>query len=213
MVYAWRRHLASAITRMLADAGNDETPSAPGRVIGFADLVSFTTLVRRMSERQLAVLVQRFERLASDVVTTHGGRVIKTVGDEVLFIHTDPAAAAAIALDLVEAMSEDDVLPEVRVGMAWGSVVSRLGDVFGVTVNRASRLTAVTPSGRVFVDDELARRLGTVSGFIVRPQRRRSLRGIGLVTPGELHRPGAGRRGASVEEQAGSSRAGYDPQS
>ena len=44
MVYAWRRHLASAITRMLADAGNDETPSAPGRVIGFADLVSFTTL-------------------------------------------------------------------------------------------------------------------------------------------------------------------------
>ena len=213
MVYAWRRHLASAITRMLADAGNDETPSAPGRVIGFADLVSFTTLVRRMSERQLAVLVQRFERLASDVVTTHGGRVIKTVGDEVLFIHTDPAAAAAIALDLVEAMSEDDVLPEVRVGMAWGSVVSRLGDVFGVTVNRASRLTAVTPSGRVFVDDELARRLGTVSGFIVRPQRRRSLRGIGLVTPGELHRPAAGRRGASVAEQAGSSRAGYDPQS
>ena len=88
-----------------------------------------------MSERQLAVLVQRFERLASDVVTTHGGRVIKTVGDEVLFIHTDPAAAAAIALDLVEAMSEDDVLPEVRVGMAWGSVVSRLGDVFGVTVD------------------------------------------------------------------------------
>ncbi len=97
--------------------------------------------------------------------------------------------------------------------LAWGSVVSRLGDVFGVTVNRASRLTAVTPSGRVFVDDELARRLGTVSGFTVRPQRRRSLRGIGLVTPGELHRPAAGRRGASVEEQAGSNRAGYDPQS
>mgnify|MGYP001006463247 CR=1 FL=1 len=81
-----------------------------------------------MTERQLASLVQRFEHLATDVVTTHGGRVIKTVGDEILFVHTDPAAAAAIAIDLVAAMGEDELLPDVRVGMAWGSVVSRLGD-------------------------------------------------------------------------------------
>ena len=194
MVYVWRRHLSSAITRMLADAGGGSDASAPGRVIGFADLVNFTSLVRRMTERQLATLVQRFERLASDVVTTHGGRVIKTVGDEILFVHVDPAAGAAIGVDLIEAMAEDDVLPDVRVGMAWGSVVSRLGDVFGVTVNRASRLTSVVPSGRVWVDDELARRLGSVSGFDLTPQRRRSLRGIGTVTPAELRRSSGGRR-------------------
>lgn len=193
MIYVWRRHLASAITRMLADAGQGDDHSAPGRVIGFADLVNFTSLVRRMTERQLAVLVQRFELLAGDVVTTHGGRVIKTVGDEVLFVHVDPAAGAAIAVDLVEAMAEDELLPEVRVAMAWGSVVSRLGDVFGVTVNRASRLTSVTPSGRVFVDDELARRLGSVSGFTLTPHRRRHLRGIGTVTPAELRRAPGGR--------------------
>lgn len=196
MMYVWRRHLANALTRMLADAGRKDAPSAPPRAIGFADLVNFTSLVRRLTERQLAALVQRFELLASDVVTTHGGRVIKTVGDEVLFVHSDPAAAAAIALDLVEAMGEDDLLPAVRVGMAWGTVVSRLGDVFGVTVNRASRLTAVTPSGLVFVDDEFARRLGTVSGFSTTPQRRRSLRGIGAVTPSELRRSGGERRGS-----------------
>ncbi|HQV90269.1 MAG TPA: adenylate/guanylate cyclase domain-containing protein [Phycicoccus sp.] len=194
MSYVWRRHLASAITRMLADADDSHEPSAPPRVVGFADLVNFTSLVRRMTERQLANLVQRFELLASDVVTTHGGRVIKTVGDEVLFVHTRPAAAAAIALDLVDAMQEDELMPPVRVGMAHGSVVSRLGDVFGVTVNRASRLTSVTPSGRVFVDDELARRLGSVSGFRLTPGRRRSLRGIGLVTPFELHRSVGARR-------------------
>lgn len=194
LVYVWRRHLAGAIARMLADADRTDDPSAPARVIGFADLVNFTSLVRRMTERQLATLVQRFERLATDVVTTHGGRVIKTVGDEILFVHTDPAAAAAIAVDLVTAMAEDELLPDVRVGMAWGSVVSRLGDVFGTTVNRASRLTSVTPSGRVFVDDELARRLGSVSGFRTSAQRRRTLRGIGAVTPFELHRaPGARR--------------------
>lgn len=195
LVFAWRRHLAAAVTRMLADATPDEASSAPRRVVGFADLVSFTSLVRRMSERQLAMVVQRFEALASDVITAHGGRVIKTVGDEVLFVHTDAAPAAAIAIDLVEAMTEDTLLPEVRVGMAYGRVVSRLGDVFGTTVNRASRLTAVTPTGRVFVDEALAALLGNLSGFEVIPARRRILRGIGTVRPGELRRSGDRRWG------------------
>ncbi|HWO51314.1 MAG TPA: adenylate/guanylate cyclase domain-containing protein [Ornithinibacter sp.] len=196
LVYVWRRHLTNAIARMLADA--DPTvhsdPSAPIRVVGFADLVSFTSFVRRMSERQLARVVQRFELLASDVITEHGGRVIKTVGDEVLFVHTEAAAASAIALDLVDAMAEDELLPPVRVGLAHGRVVSRLGDVFGLTVNKASRITAVTPSGHVYVDDDMARVLGEVSGFSAIERGRRVLRGIGLVTLHELQRAPGGRR-------------------
>lgn len=203
MIYVWRRHLTSAITRMLEDARDtDQDPSAPPRVVGFADLVSFTTLVRRMTERQLGTLVQRFEELASDVVTTHGGRVIKTVGDEVLFVHVEAAAAAAIGLDLVDAMGEDPLLPDVRVGMAHGRVISRLGDVFGTTVNRASRLTAVTPAGRVFVDDEVARALGTRSGFSMIEQRRRHLRGIGTITPFELARSTGARRERAWDQHA-----------
>ena len=196
LVYVWRRHLTNAIARMLADADPavHSDPSAPIRVVGFADLVSFTSFVRRMSERQLARLVQRFELLASDVITEHGGRVIKTVGDEVLFVHTEAAAASAIALDLVDAMAEDELLPPVRVGLAHGRVVSRLGDVFGMTVNKASRITAVTPSGHVYVDDDMARVLGSVSGFSAIERRRRILRGIGVVTLHELQRAPGGRR-------------------
>ena len=59
LVYAWRRHLAAAIARMLADADPDEADQGVTRVVGFADLVNFTALVRRMTERQLAVMVQR----------------------------------------------------------------------------------------------------------------------------------------------------------
>lgn len=200
LVYVWRRHLSGAIGRMLSDAGADERAdvTAPPRLVGFADLVSFTALVRRMSEGQLAALVQRFELLASSVVTAHGGRVIKTVGDEVLFVHADPAAGAAIALDLVDALAEDVLVPQARVGLAWGRVVSRLGDVFGTTVNRASRLTAVTPSGHVWVDADLARQLGSVSGFVLTPQRRRILRDIGPMTPVDLHRS-RGARGEPVD--------------
>ena len=196
LAYVWRRHLTGAVHRMLADADPSvhQDPSAPLRAVGFADLVSFTSFVRRMSERQLARLVQRFELLASDVITEHGGRVIKTVGDEVLFVHTDVAAASAIALDLVDVMAEDDIVPPVRVGLAHGRVVSRLGDVFGMTVNKASRITAVTPSGTVYVDDGMATALRVVSGFTATERRRRMLRGIGVVTLHELARAPGGRR-------------------
>ena len=91
--------------------------------------------------------------------------MVKTVGDEVLFVTLGAAPAGAIALDLVQAMGDDDFLPDVRVGMAFGPVVSRLGDVFGTTVNRASRLTAVARPGTVLVDDALAASLASLSGF------------------------------------------------
>ena len=202
LVYAWRRHLSAAISRMITDAEPIEDQPGVVRSVGFADLVSFTRLVRRLSERELAQMVQRFEALASDVVTAHGGRVIKTVGDEVLFVAIGAAPAAAIALDLVEAMAEDDVLPDVRVGMAGGRVISRLGDVFGNTVNRASRLTAVARPRTVLVDDSLAASLASTSGFEMSALRSRNLRGIGPVTPWVLRRADqAGRRGRMGDDQ------------
>jgi adenylate cyclase len=196
LIYAWRRHLAAAIARMVTDSEPAQDHVGIVRCVGFADLVSFTQLVRQLSERELARMVQRFEALASDVVTAHSGRVIKTVGDEVLFVAMGPSPAAAIALDLVQAMAEDDLLPDVRVGMAHGQVVSRLGDVFGTTVNRASRLTAAARPRTVLVDDAIAASLASVSGFEMSPLRRRTLRGIGPVTPWALRRAvQTGRRG------------------
>lgn len=187
LVYVWRRQLTAAINRGLNDAPGADGLGAP-RVIGFADLVNFTAVVRRLTERELAMMVQRFEVLATDIVTAHGGRVVKTVGDEVMFLTAEVAPAAAIALDLVEAMSDEPLLPDARVGMAQGPVVNRLGDVFGVTVNRASRLTAVAPANGVFVDDALARLLAPLSGFATVRTRQRTLRGIGTVTPSRLVR-------------------------
>jgi adenylate cyclase len=204
LIYSWRRHLSAAISRMITDAEPIKDQPGVMRSVGFADLVSFTGLVRRLSERELARVVQRFESLASDIVTAHGGRVIKTVGDEVLFVAIGAAPAAAIGLDLVEAMAEDDLLPDLRVGMASGRVLSRLGDVFGTTVNRASRLTAVAKPRTVLVDDALAASLASMSGFEMSPLRRRTLRGIGPVTPWSLRRADqAGRRGMMGDDDVG----------
>lgn len=188
LVYVWRRQLAAALHRSITTVGGEEDHSGLPLVVGFADLVNFTSVVRRLDERDLARMVQRFEDLCTDIVTAHGGRVVKTAGDEVMFSTPEVAPAAAIALDLVEAMAEDDLLPDARVGMAYGNVVHRLGDVFGTTVNRASRLTAAAPTSGVFVDDALARLLAPLSAFATRPTRRRTLRGIGEVTPSRLVR-------------------------
>jgi len=210
LVYAWRRNLAAAIARMVSDAEPVQDQPGVTRSVGFADLVSFTRLVRRLSERELARVVQRFEALASDVVTAHGGRVVKTVGDEVLFVVIGAAPAAAIALDLVQAMAEDDVLPDVRVGMATGRVLSRMGDVFGTTVNRASRLTAVARPRTVLVDDGIAGSLVSTSGFEMSALRRRTLRGIGPVTPWVLRRADqAGRRGMMGDPLQGEQQGAY----
>lgn len=195
LTYAWRRHLLAALTRMVSDTVPDDPGAGPVRVVGFADLVNFSAYVRRATERELALMVMRFERLASDIVTAHGGRVIKTVGDEVLFVAVTPLSGTAIGLDLVDTMAEEEMLPAVRVGLAYGPVVSRLGDVFGTTVNRASRLTAVAGAGRVLADEPLATRLDALSGFRLKPTRRRHLRGIGAVTASEVTRSSGERRG------------------
>ncbi|MGV1010012.1 MAG: adenylate/guanylate cyclase domain-containing protein [Dermatophilaceae bacterium] len=187
LVYAWRRHLVDAVSRLLSDAAraDDGDHSLVGvpRFVGFADLVSFASLVRRLSDSELAAAVQRFEAVASDIVTAHGGRVVKTVGDEVLYTTRTPVPGVAIGLDLIDAFATDAVLPEIRVGCAYGPVVSRLGDVFGTTVNRAARLTSIASAGAVLADSALANALVSQSGFRVRPIRRRTLRGVGVVTP------------------------------
>ena len=86
-------------------------------------------------------MVDQFERLAYDVVVAGGGRVVKMIGDEVMFLVDDPVSAAEIALGLAEASRDAAELSDVRVGLAVGPVIEREGDAFGATVNLASRAT------------------------------------------------------------------------
>lgn len=196
LVYAWRRHLASSLGQLLNDDQNANRQATDERTVGFADLVGFTSVVSRLSERRVSALVGEFEALASDVVTAHGGRIVKTIGDEVLFVTSRAASAAAIGLDLVDALRVSRDMPQLRVGLATGSVVAQFGDVFGTTVNRASRLTGVAQPGMVVLDNATQSSLATVSGFEMRSLEPRPLRGLGVTPLWELRRTcGPERRG------------------
>ena len=175
----WRRHLAAAVERTpAAPAGGEERELA----VGFADLVGYTTRTRGMSGAELAVMVEDFEATAAEVVARGGGRVVKTVGDGVLFTAADPAAAAEIGLSLPERWGAVD-RPPLRVGLAHGRVLTRLGDVYSSVVNLASRLTTVARAGSVLVDRELAARLRQHPGYRIEPLQRRSVRGFDDLQP------------------------------
>ncbi len=132
--------------------------------MGFADLVGFTALAQQVTDAELAEVVDQFEHLAYDVVVAGGGRVVKMIGDEVMFLLDDPVAAAEIALGLADASRDASELSDVRVGLAMGPVLEREGDAFGPTVNLASRATGIAYPGTVVVSPEVRAALGGQRG-------------------------------------------------
>ncbi|MBB2910355.1 adenylate cyclase [Streptosporangium becharense] len=178
LVYAWRRQLASAAGRIV-----DQEISTVRLAVGFADLVGFTRLSRQITEPELARLVERFESRSADVVTSSGGRVVKTLGDSVLFVTETAATAADIGLRLVELHARAKTMPALRVGLAVGQVIGRMGDVFGTTVNLASRLTALAPADAVLADPAMAEELEGDAAFALHPVDRLTVRGLGELVP------------------------------
>jgi adenylate cyclase len=78
-------------------------------------------------------------------------------------------------------------MPDVRVGIASGAVIMRLGDVFGPPVNLASRLTAVARRNRIIIDQQTADLL-PADQFETRRLPARPVRGFGLVEPVAVRR-------------------------
>jgi adenylate cyclase len=186
--YVWRRHLAANAGRLFVAAPG--TTDRRELAVGFADLVGYTSRSRGMGGRELGTMVEDFEGLAADLIARHHGRVVKTVGDGVLFTCPEPAEAVEIALRLPEEWNGLD-RPPLRVGAAFGPVLTRLGDVYAPVVNLASRLTSIARPSTVLVDHQLARRLSGLPGYRVRPLRRVSVRGYDHLQPWLVRRPDA----------------------
>lgn len=182
LIYAWRRHLAAAVARIETLGANEEDLHTTQLTVGFADIVAFTALSNEVSRERIGEMVEIFESRCADVVATQRGRVIKSLGDSVLFVHDDPVAAYDVAAGIINVVGRDPRMPEVRVGLATGAVVMRLGDVFGPPVNMAARLTAVARRNRIIVDQETADLLPE-DQFETRRLPARPVRGFGLVEP------------------------------
>ncbi len=156
--------------------------------VGFADLVSFSALTNRLDDDEIGDLVEVFESRSHDVVVAprrpggeDAGRLGAVHGADV------PRTGVEIAWDIVQVIGGDKRLPDVRVGLVTGSVVLRMGDVYGPAVNLAARLVGVARRNRVITDAHTAERL---------PERRyetrvlpaRPVRGFGDLEPVAVRR-------------------------
>lgn len=197
LVYAWRRHLDALLERTSAEVEEARSGAVNPRAlplvraIGFADLTSSTEYLVQLSATELASFVQRFESIARDVISMAGARVVKTIGDAVLFVADTPEIGAEVALNLSRSIEMAGDVPPVRIGMVWGRLLSRFGDVFGPPVNLAARLTDIAEPGTILVDqptaDELIKvRQNTAKDFVLETLPEREIRGIGTLAPVQL---------------------------
>jgi adenylate cyclase len=182
--FVWRRHVQAATRRtMLLRARGYPSGVSPVLAVGFADMVGFTLLSQHLTEQDLAAVVRRFEEISHDIVTGQGGRVVKMIGDEVMFVVEQIVTAARIGLGLAEAYADDELLSDVRVGLAVGPVLVREGDYFGPTVNLAHRIVNIANPGTVLMSDDFRAGLITEAPdeFTGKALRPRVLKGLGRV--------------------------------
>lgn len=173
-----RHHVLAA--RQRANQTRQVTASHDTRTlaVGFVDLVGFTPTSAGLDLAELVELVDRFEARAVDILTAFDGRLVKFIGDEVMFVVVEPADAVEATLRLVEALASGLDSVAVHAGLAAGRVLTRGGDFYGPIVNLAARAADVAVPGEVLVTDGVQRSVGGVPTFAFRAAGRRMLKGF-----------------------------------
>lgn len=151
MIDAVHRHHLTAARTYFEGVLRDTSPSVVCG-IGFADLSGFTVLTQMLSPAQLSGLLNEFNATVADVVHADGGRLVKFIGDAVMWVTPAPELLARAALDLVDHPRAREVGLQVRAGLAYGRVLAINGDYFGNPVNLAARLVGVAAPEQVLVD-------------------------------------------------------------
>jgi adenylate cyclase len=171
----FRQHLliARRLTTSEADVIGFETRQL---VVGFVDLVGSTALGEKLEMSELGATLNDFEIIASETITAGDGRVVKLIGDEIMYTAENAFSAASIALDLTDAFDDHPTVPPVRAGLASGEVMLRDGDIFGPVVNLASRAVEMARPGEVVTTAEVASSAG-LPNVALGPHRLSGIRG------------------------------------
>ncbi len=118
------------------------------RSVLFADLRGSTSMYETLGNADATAVVTQSVALLARIVETHGGTVVKTLGDGLMAIFETPAPAVAAAVDLHDSLdrigapggSVRSIPLKLQVGLAHGEIIEMSGDVFGDAVNVAARL-------------------------------------------------------------------------
>lgn len=162
----FRHHMWTAVRRQRSGQRGITAPELIRMGVGFVDLVA-------LPPNELVGLIEQFEQQAYAAAARSGGRVVKSIGDEVMIAGPDHATAVTIALDLIESFAgHESIRP--RAGVSAGEVLFRLGDYYGPVVNLAARLVDVAGPGEVLTDREPSE----TDAVVLRPAGDRELKGF-----------------------------------
>ncbi|MBS9533789.1 adenylate/guanylate cyclase domain-containing protein [Mycobacterium sp. M1] len=159
-----RRALEGEAVNASERAEGTALPGARKLSVAFADMVGFTRLGEAVPPEELVRFVERLVDLAHEVVNPPV-RLVKTIGDAVMLVSSDPLKLLDTTMDLLAAVGRDERLPELRIGLASGWAVSRARDWFGSPVNVASRVTSVAEPGTVVVAGAVHDAIADAAGY------------------------------------------------
>jgi adenylate cyclase len=163
----------------LAGATGDQPGLGRMRVaIAFADLAGYTRLTEEEGEQHAVDAVERFVE-AVEITLPDEARVIKTIGDEVMVVGSDPATLTDWAVGF-QRMQTERPLP--RIGIHYGYAIYRDGDYFGRDVNIAARVAARSAGGEVLLTKPVVDHAGSHLEF----ERIAEVRLKGFIEPTEI---------------------------
>jgi adenylate cyclase len=174
----FRVHVETAIRRSRQARQQYRDFEGARLAVGFIDLVGFTSLSQQIEPRELKKVIDEFETEALDVVSERDGRIVKFIGDEVMFVALDGPSACEIALTLLEKFGKQDSTIQPRGGLAVGELSARAGDYFGPEVNAASRIAELAVPNEMLVTAAMRDDAESVPGLRFDPAGRRMLKGF-----------------------------------
>jgi adenylate cyclase len=172
----FRHHLRDAVVLQRRAMGSSTDRQLSYLAVGFVDLVGYTSTTSSMAAADLVAFTGRFRGRTYDVVTSLGGRVVKHIGDEIMYSAIEAEQACRIGLALIDAFAEHDTRP--RGGVAHGQVVARHGDLYGLTVNLAARLADIAVPGELLAPAAVRSAIEDAPDLHAVPAGRRALKGF-----------------------------------
>jgi adenylate cyclase len=173
--HTWTENLIGEIEDALDRTGLRSRLVEPPAIC-FLDITGYTRLTEERGDEAAAELAARLTPLVQRPAERHGGKVVKWLGDGVMFHFRDPNGGVVAATEMIDAIAAAG-LPPAHVGIDTGPVVFQGGDYFGRTVNVAARILEQAGPGQILVSQEVVDRVGT-DGIAFEPIGAVELKGV-----------------------------------
>jgi class 3 adenylate cyclase len=151
--HAWHENFIEDVESVLERAGLRARSDLPPAFC-FLDITGYTRLTEERGDEAAAELAARMSSLVRQRAERHRGKVVRWLGDGVMFYFREPGPAVRAALEMMEDTAGEG-LPPAHVGVHAGPFVARGGDYFGRTVNLASRIADYARPGELLVSQEV----------------------------------------------------------